>query len=488
MKKHESNFFILQFFVPITYLVMLSLCLAFFYQFEFDTDEGINVMKAMLFSDGYELYGDIWSDQPPLFTYILSIAFQIFGVKIHVARILVLSFSCILIWGGWRFLETIGGRAYAFSGAFLIILLPHFSNLSISVMVGLPALALAMLSFSAIAFWSQKRKTFWLVVSAFFLGLSVFVKLNTFFLAPIAVIGILSSELFRNEAGSWSKKMMPPALWALTFTIVTAVFIILFVGTDNLFQLTQSHLEARHISSFKKITLHKYLDYLRPTIFLAVIGSAVLILNKKWGAFYLISWCCAAYILLLNHRPVWYHHQPLMSIPAALLAGCAVGEAVKYIPKLFKSRMIISWKGFLTVITVLGLFFLILNQVPVTYNIFHDRALRYPKKKMKNLESYKIVKKMAQYSANTRWVFTDRPMYAFRSGCLVPPEIAVLSRKRIKTGGLTEQEIFEILQKRQPEQVLLARFKWNTLETYLKQKYRVIYSWNKTKLYLRNDL
>jgi len=383
MKKLERNPFILQFVVPIAYLGILSLCFVFFYRFEYGPDEGINVMKAMLLSGGYDLYDEIWSDQPPLLTYVLSIAFQIFGAKIHVARILVLSFSCILIWGGWRFLETIGGRAYAFSGSLLIILLPHFTTLSISVMVGLPALSLAMISFLAIAFWSQNRKTFWLVISAFFLGLSVLVKANTGFLAPIAVIGIFSSELFRKEAGSWSKKIMPAAIWALTFIFIAAVFLILFVGTDNISQLTQGHLKARQISSFKNLTLHSHLQYFLPTIFLAVIGSAVLILNKKWDAFYLISWCCAAYILLLNHAPVWYHHQLLMSIPAALLAGCAVGEAVKSIPKLLKSRMIVSWKGFLTAIIVFGLAFLILSQVPVTYKIFHNRALRHPKKNMK---------------------------------------------------------------------------------------------------------
>jgi hypothetical protein len=40
------------------------------YQFSFD--EGVNLMKSLLMGKGYHLYAEIWSDQPPLFSYILT--------------------------------------------------------------------------------------------------------------------------------------------------------------------------------------------------------------------------------------------------------------------------------------------------------------------------------------------------------------------------------------------------------------------------------
>jgi hypothetical protein len=40
--------------------------------FEYDPDEGVNVIKASLYSKGFSLYDEIWSNQPHLLTYILS--------------------------------------------------------------------------------------------------------------------------------------------------------------------------------------------------------------------------------------------------------------------------------------------------------------------------------------------------------------------------------------------------------------------------------
>ena len=116
----------------------------------FDVDEGINMMKAMLLAEGYPLYDQIWSDQPPLLTYVLAVAFRAFGYDANVARLVVLVFSVVLLWAAWRFLRVIGGVSCAFIGSLLIILLPHFVQLSVSAMVGLPAVALAMVSVSRV--------------------------------------------------------------------------------------------------------------------------------------------------------------------------------------------------------------------------------------------------------------------------------------------------------------------------------------------------
>src|SRR4051794_5789212 len=47
--------------------------------FQYDTDEGLNLMKSLLQLRGHHLYSEIWSDQPPLFTYILSGWFKLTG-------------------------------------------------------------------------------------------------------------------------------------------------------------------------------------------------------------------------------------------------------------------------------------------------------------------------------------------------------------------------------------------------------------------------
>ena len=54
------------------------------------------------------------------------------------------------------------------------------------------------------------------------------------------------------------------------------------------------------------------------------------------------------------------------------------------------------------------------------------------------------------------WVFTDRPVYAFHAGSLIPPEMAVLSKKRFWTGQVSEDSVVSCLRHYRPGFVLLA--------------------------------
>ena len=61
----------------ITFLTVIFKYYPFRKIFEIDPDEGINLIKGLLVEQGYSLYTEIWSDQPPLFTYFLAVVFRI---------------------------------------------------------------------------------------------------------------------------------------------------------------------------------------------------------------------------------------------------------------------------------------------------------------------------------------------------------------------------------------------------------------------------
>jgi hypothetical protein len=72
-------------------IILLLIFLLFFptrSKFEFSTDEGIDLMKAMLVDRGYKMYDQIWSDQPPLFSFMLAQLMRVFGYKVGVTRTL----------------------------------------------------------------------------------------------------------------------------------------------------------------------------------------------------------------------------------------------------------------------------------------------------------------------------------------------------------------------------------------------------------------
>ncbi len=100
----------------------------------------------------------------------------------------------------------------------------------------------------------------------------------------------------------------------------------------------------------------------------------------------------------------------------------------------------------------------------------------------------KVLDTMNAYAAQTNWIMTDMPMYAFRVGKPVPPNLATFSSKRLATGSLTEADILTAMQTYRPEQVLMARFDIPALEEYLQKNYTLILSAEYFRLFLRNDL
>jgi hypothetical protein len=56
------------------------------------------------------------------------------------------------------------------------------------------------------------------------------------------------------------------------------------------------------------------------------------------------------------------------------------------------------------------------------------------------------------------WVFTDRPYYAFQAGAAVPPPVAILTRKRLESGQISEETLLQVLDTYHPTYVILERF------------------------------
>src|SRR5512143_653759 len=64
---------------------------------QFDSDEGLNLMRSMLVTLGHPLYREVSSDQPPLLTQILALLFRVVGFEVNPARLLILLFSTLLV-------------------------------------------------------------------------------------------------------------------------------------------------------------------------------------------------------------------------------------------------------------------------------------------------------------------------------------------------------------------------------------------------------
>lgn len=462
-------------------------------RFEFSTDEGINLMKAMLVDQGYALYEEIWSDQPPLFTYLLAGAFRLFGLKVGVGRLVVLVLACLLLWAAFRFMILLWGKGPALAGAALIFLLPKFLTLSVSAMVGLPALAFAALSMLALALWHRHRRYAYLALSAGSLSLSILTKMFTGFLAPIFLLGLLAAELPGLRAGvRWWKAALPAALWGAILAAATLGLGVLTIGPQNLPQIVDTHLAATLVSDLREndmFTIQYHLQEARPALFLALVGILLALRGRRWLALYPLAWMVVAYVLLTFHRPVWFHHQLLITIPAATLGAAALYEGARWAYLVVRPHLRLEAGVLLRAVAVLGIFSLLFAYRPP-----EPLTLLTPLPSLSNTSldlgplAERFLIRMTKYAPQTRWVVTDLPMYAFRARLPVPPNLVVFSVKRFETGRLTEQEVIDTIRAYRPEQVLLGRYEYPQIDRYLKGRYYLIHSKGLMKLYLRNDL
>src|SRR5512139_108421 len=190
--------------IALIFLVFTFAYYPFQEKLQFDTDEGLNLMRSMLVTLGHPLYGEVSSDQPPLFNIVLALVFRVADFDVNAARALVLLFSTLLVWAGAQFLELTWGKLAAILFLPLIMMAPRYLDLSVAVMIGVPAIALAAASMVFVILWHQKKNNIWLVLSGFLLALSVLIKLFTGFLAPLFLIGITLAAYFDGREKKFS--------------------------------------------------------------------------------------------------------------------------------------------------------------------------------------------------------------------------------------------------------------------------------------------
>ena len=437
-------------------------------------------MKAFLLNNGYQLYREIWNDQPPLLTHILASSFNIFEPSVNLSRSLVLLFSTLLLWQTWIVLYLFGGIIHALVGSLFLIVSPHYLRLSISVMIGLPSLTLAMGAISTIILWHSTHKTRWLIFSALLLSMSILIKLFTFFLAPIIVLGIFLDRVFVNKSKriNWKKSLQLPILWTAIFACSTLLLLAFLVGYDHLYLLIDNHTSARAIAAFQNLSLNSSIEYSYGLFLccLTFLGIVIACLRKQWKIIYFAAWLLTAFLLLLQHRPVWYHQLLLIHIPAIILVGYAIGEIITKVLQFRSLRLRFNQQIYLIIFSLVifvSSILLISEQTKTTLGkikYWHDSC--GDKTPPSSLE-YQFFTEIAESNAQTKWMVTDSPMFAFRAGIPVPPSTAILSRKQVETGNITDEQLIDVINKYQPEQVFLRRFEWSKVTNFLNENYQL---------------
>jgi hypothetical protein len=489
-KRLEPKIFarILQISVPIIFVIFILFFFPFRNRFEFNNDEGIQLMKSMMVIEGYPLYDQVWSDQPPLMTYILVFVFKIFGLDVNVGRFTILILSACLIWASFKFLRIVWGSSHAIAGVILIVLLPWYMTLSVSVMVGLPSLTFSMFSILSVAIWHIRRSSIFVVLSALAMSISIQIKLFSGFLIPIIIIGLLLDEIHRQRRNiNFRALLRPVILWILIFTIITLVITYFFVGLKNLDQLYMAHFRAVYAIRGEIFTINYHLRDSMTMLFLSMFGIIFTILAKRWLTLYLVAWLGTTYLLLNFYSPVWYHQQLLVTLPAAMLAGISVGECIHWISVNIDKRNFLNIRSILPILGLGALMLVLYDQIPDIFYKLEIGANQTTSNLRVSEIKEDIYERAKKYSGDTHWIVTNMPMTPFRLNIPVPPNLVVFSIKRLKTDLISEKEILQTIQDYSPEQVFIS-FKIDGINSYLEENYHLIYNARNLNFYIRNDI
>jgi hypothetical protein len=471
----------------VAFLVAVLVLHPFRTYFEFDPDEGNNVIKALMLSRGHALYTEIWNDQAPLFTYALTWWFAMFGATVNAGRILVLLCSTVTIWGVYQMARVSWGHVHAWAAVVLLVLSPFYTVLSVSVMLGLPSLMWAVLSLLTLTYWCRQGRTVWLVLSALAMSLSVLTKLFTAFLVPILAVGIVVAEWGRRRGTPRRlRRLIPAVVWSAVFAASSVVILLAIIPPADLGQLVEPHLAARGAEQYVQRAEKHGINYwlfgakgevgTEDVMVLAAIGLLHIPLRRRWISLLVASWCLAAYVALWAHAPIWYHHLPLLMIPASLLGGIAVGEMVPRFGGGAESRRRFSTVARIT----LGLgSTACLIAVGLHGEDKLNRSSEYGSMVKFAPRDRFLTAVMKQYAPKCRYAFADRQMYAFRAGLSVPPELSVTSQKRLRSDNLTDEQIVESLGKYHPEIIVLDGWRMPMsapLARFLRDGYNLIYA------------
>ncbi|MCB0142499.1 MAG: glycosyltransferase family 39 protein [Caldilineaceae bacterium] len=430
-------------------------------QQDLDYDEGINLMKALLFQRGYALYTEIWSDQPPLLTALLAGWFALVGDSVLAGRVLILAFAAGLVWTMHNALYRHTSGLAALGAVALLLFSQEFIRLSSSVMIGLPALALAMVALWLLLRYRDTDRGIWLALSAIAMACAAQIKLWAVVAVPAALLYLLLSDAARPHAVRISRRTLLETVGWLIVTGIGYVVIGFVFGALRMDQLIAPHFDADTRTAFLYTNNLLYLRYAMqrhiPYLLLALVG---VIWAARWRQMEIILplvWFGASVVALAVQRPLWHHHITLFTIPLCWLsaygiqAGVQVVQSIAQTPQ--KSRGEILRTYGLCVLATGFLIAILFYPAPIYALIRQESHSNLP---IYNRQMVDHLRQDVQSAPGI--IFTDRPFYAFQVHALTPPETAVISRKRLQSGDITDDMLVQMLEKYAPPYLVLERF------------------------------
>jgi 4-amino-4-deoxy-L-arabinose transferase-like glycosyltransferase len=407
-------------------------------------DENCEVTKGLLCVRGFALYREIWSDQPPLLTYVLALAFKAFGTNIAVARLVAVSFGMSLL-AGLAFLASrrLDGFA-AFVAAFCLVTAPQVLELSVSPMQEVPAISAALWAFWPLWRWQKGGRWPWLVASGAFLATAMQIKFTAAVVAPALAVELLLQRPDVPGLRGLAQRFAAVGIWSASVAVGFAGLVVAF-GTVPLKVLWAAHFSSEMLARAGDTGSPDFVRMLWYEHSEAVYGAGaalfVAVLRRDGHrVLFPAVWLLTATIIHLHHRPWWPFYYLHFAVPLAWLSGYGVAGVLRLGCEriLDRPRTLSSAAKSYGGLAAAFLLWVVLVRCGVERIAF--RVTDFWNLPLASEDP--IVPKLQEHASKTHWIYTRSSIHAFHANLPIVPELAVLPAKRFWSDQITDERIW----------------------------------------------
>jgi 4-amino-4-deoxy-L-arabinose transferase-like glycosyltransferase len=405
-------------------------------RFAFYEDEGMNLQQAAAVAAGHRLYSEVYSDQAPLYRWFLAGLLRLLGPSSVVVDAVAPAWGALVVAAAAGIANEFAGRRGAVLTALILLGLVPFLKFGSTLVVGIPALALACTSLLVLLRAGSSRAR--LLASGLLVGAAVGVKAATLYFLPVLAAGwaVRAREPRRlgGDIGVWSLAMVAPV----------AVIAALCPLGPMLHQVVAPHAASFVVSAEQAAQARRTMLLAPglPLLYLAAAGGLVALsaLGHRASAVLLV-WNVVLSIWMLAHRPLWAHHLPDLLVPLALTI--AVGTA-----------RLSAEEG------TLGRLALLLPACGAVGLVLHWTTLEHWRRFYDNSSPAALralALELQRLTPPERPVLVDRPILAFWAGRPTPPALTLIVGKRISAGDVRDRDLVASIDRDRPSAVVLCK-------------------------------
>jgi 4-amino-4-deoxy-L-arabinose transferase-like glycosyltransferase len=440
-------------------------------------DEGFELAKATLCLKGYKLYVDVWNDQPPLHTFLITQTLKHISPSILGPRLITAGFASLLLMAMFLMSRRINGLAIAALTTGLVIASPGFLTLGASCMLEVPCVSCSIAAMTVLFLGNRWRWRMNEVLTGVLFGAACEIKLIGAVFLPVAATIVWLNQ--RNEMegkprsrlNSW--KRLIPSLFVIGTSMAVSFVVIDWLVEHGAFikhfqQTWTSHFGGTKSFEYGSPKDHPFdwaillRDWDASVPALAGIVFCAFQFRKSPMLLLPMGWLIFDLALFSTHTPWWSYYIVHLAPPLCWCAAIGIGEVLK----------LANWRrrraafGLVVVFLAGGGWWMGMRLYLQVQNVRHSPQT-YGTLALTEIQRFKPF---------TQFLYADQPIYSFHSGVPMPPDLAVVMLKRLWSGDMTNAKITDELETNKPGLILLANdTRVMPFQHLLQTEYRLVY-------------